>query len=344
MKLRHYRHFDFCRNLSILETIKTYVMKSILLILISFAVPGIVFSQAQQELYKQAEELNKQKEYQKALLLINKALRIDSVNLDYYDLKAESLTGLKKFDDAYFTITKAISLYPTKAYLYDRRAQLLATISENDAAIADYTKAMELAENDTMKHYFIVNRATAKIGKRDFNGAYDDLMTAYLFDSSQVATLVNLGSVCDETGRGDQTLGYLLKAIAIDSTLIGAIGNIGFKYQEMGDHKKAIEYFDKILRMDPNEPLGYSNRSFNKLKLNDIKGALIDINKSIQLYPSNSYAYRTRALIYIEQKQFGKACTDIQTSLDKGFTERYGDEVIKLQKKYCDLKNLSKTL
>jgi tetratricopeptide (TPR) repeat protein len=87
--------------------------------------------------------------------------------------------------------------------------------------------------------------------------------------------------------------------------------------------------------MNPNEPLGYSNRSYSRLKLGDTKGAMKDINKSIELYPSNSYAYRNRALIYIEQEKFDKACEDLQTAIDKGYTLSYGEDVINLQKKHC---------
>ena len=66
-----------------------------------------------------------------------------------------------------------------------------------------------------------------------------------------------------------------------------------------------------------------------------------DVNKSIQLYSANSYAYRIRALIYIEKKDLDKACADLQTAIDKGFTAIYGNEVIELQKKYCGKWGLS---
>ena len=315
----------------------------IFLILATFSLT-FAFSQSADDYFKEARSFSDQKEYGKALASINKALHLDASNIDYYDLKVNAQVELNKHEDAYFTLCKAISIFPKEGHLYDRRGTVLGAFAENDAAIADYNKAIELAVNDTFKYMSITNRASAKIFKRDFEGAYQDLMSAYRFDSTQLGVLVNLGAVCDESGRGDQTLTYLLKALALDSSFVGSWGNIGFKYQEMGDYKKAIQYFNKVLELEPGEALGYSNRAFCRLKLKDPKGALTDINKSIELYPGNSYAYRVRALIHIDRQNLKLACEDIQASLDRNFTERYGDEVLKLQKQYCDPEKDKKTL
>jgi Tfp pilus assembly protein PilF len=129
---------------------------------------------------------------------------------------------------------------------------------------------------------------------------------------------------------------YLNKAIEIDSAYYPAYANIGFKYQEMGQHEKAIEYYDMVLSFAPDEPLGYSNRSYNRMKVGDLKGAMKDIEKSLKLYPSNPYAYKVRALIYIESEKIDKACEDLQTALDKGYTITFGNEVLDLQKQYCN--------
>ncbi len=296
------------------------------------------FSQKASELKKQAEELLKQQEYSLALEKISRAILDDSTNFENYIVKAECHLKLSDHQEAYNIYSKAISLNPSQGILYNNRGNLLTTIRYYDEAIADYTIAIELATVDSQKRLELTNRAAAKIMKRDFSGAYDDLITAYKFDSTDIAVLNNLGAVCDDIGRGNETLKYLQKILQQDPNNVGAYANIGFKYQEMGDYKKAIDYYNKLLTIEPNEPLGYSNRSFNKLKLNDLQGALKDINRSLELYPGNAYAYKVRALIYIQNNQFSKACVDIQTALDQDYITTYGNDIIEIQKQHCSKK------
>ncbi len=292
-------------------------------------------AQSAKKLYKKSQEAFEQGQFKKAIKYIDEALEKDPKNGDYYLLKGNTHHQMKEYKEEFEAYSKGIEMDP-QSKLYNNRGILMMSAKEFQFAIEDYTHAIELEEVDTLKKTYYSNRGAAKSYIRDFEGAYQGLHKAYLIDTNDLAVLVNLGSVCDETGRGDETLFYLLKAIEIDSNFVGAYANIGFKYQEMGQHEKAIEYYDRVPELDPNEPLGYSNRSYNRIKIGDLKGAMKDINKSIKLYPDNSYAYRVRALIHIEEGNVEDACKDLQTALDKGFTLTYGEGVLNLQKAYCE--------
>jgi tetratricopeptide (TPR) repeat protein len=313
-------------------------MRSIIVFFLLLCFVGAT-AQSADDFYKLAEKYQSEKKCVSAITEIDKAIWLDSTKWEYYNIKADCLSKLGQHQEAFLVYTRGINVNPKEMYLYSNRGNLLLSLGKFDHAIQDFTTALQLSKDDTTKLTSYTNRAAAKISKRDFNGAYDDLMSAYKIDSTEIATLTNLGAVCDEVGRGDETLKYLLKAVEVDPNFLGAYGNIGFKYQEMGQYKKAIEYFNKVLEFDPNEPLGYSNRAYNRLKLEDTKGAMEDINKSIKIYPANSYAYKVRALVYIEMKDYNKACVDLQIALDKGFTVSYGDDVVNLRKKYCDKVN-----
>ena len=284
--------------------------------------------------YKKANDLMEKGDIQNALVEINKAIRLDSTRSIYLNSKAGILKELKKYQESYDLYSKSIVVDPANFHTYNDRGLLLLTIQEFDLAISDFSKGLSIS-NDTNRKVFLLNRAAAWTYKREFEQAYKDLITIYKIDSSDVGMLTNLAAICDEVGRGNETLAYLERVIKLDPKNYPAYGNMGFKYQEMGDYKKAITYFNRVLELNPDEPLGYSNRSFNKLKLGDLKGAMADIEKSIQIYPTNSYAYRIRALIYIQDNKTDKACQDLDKAIELGFTGLYGDEVQKLKTKYC---------
>ena len=309
--------------------------KTILPLFILLFSATAAFCQSAEELYKQAGELYDKAEFARAIQAIDKAIKLDSTTSKYYLLKADALEKEENWQEAFDTYSLAIEKFPKEPYAYNQRGLLLFRIQEHEYALKDFNTALEFEKLDSFRSSLFLNRGTVKLGIRDFEGAYDDFMAAYRIDSLDVGTLNNLAAVCDEVGRGDETIPYLQKVLAIDSTFIGAYANIGYKYQEMGDHETAIRYYDKVLSMDPKEPLGYSNRAFNRYKLGEHKGALSDINRSIELYPGNSYAYRVRALIYLAQNEKDKACADLDEALLQGFTKTYGDEVEKLKAENC---------
>lgn len=293
-------------------------------------------AQTIKEYQKLAENYYDKGDYKKALKQVDLALKLDSNNSELLILKGNTLESLQKYDSALNVYSKLIELYPNNAIALNQRGLLLNKIQEYDYALQDFDRALYIQNADSIKLSLYINRGAVKQNIRDFKGAYDDYILAYKIDSLNTGTLNNLAAVCDEIGKGDETLGYLFKILKIDSNFIGAYGNIGFKYQEMGDYQTAIKYFDKVLSIDPKDALGLNNRGYNKYKLGDLKAALIDINKSLLFYPANSFAYKNRALVFLAQNKVTDACKDLEKAQNLGFTKMYGDEVEKLKIANCE--------
>lgn len=285
--------------------------------------------------FENIKSLYNDKKFDNALIEINNLLKKDSTRVEYFIYKSAIEKELEKYNEALTTLNITVEKFPLDFSAITNRGVLILNFNYPDEAIMDFNTSLKLATNDSMKVISYINLGAAKSWKRDFQGAYNDLFSAYKLDSLNLGILSNLAAVCDEVNKGSETLKYLFKAIEIDSTYIPAYAGIGYKYQDLGKHKEAIEYYNKVLELDPNEALGYSNRSFNKLKLNDINGALEDINKSIKLYQENAYAYKIKALIFIEKKEIKSACENIEIAINKKYEQVYGSDIITLKEQYC---------
>lgn len=296
---------------------------------------NILFAQEVDNNFNSIKEIAKKGDYVTSLNLIDKLLKKDSSNVEYYLFKSTTLGNLKMYNESLSVLNVAIRKYPTSFDALINRGSVLLSFNETDKAIEDYYKAMSLSTTDSMKAIVYTNLGAAKIWKRDFVNAYSDLIKSYNIDSTDLGVLSNLGAVCDEINKKEETLKYLYKAIEIDSTYIPAYAGLGFKFQEMGNYQEAIKYYNKVLQLDSTEALGYSNRAFNKLKVHDISGAWKDINKSLELYPQNSYAYKIKALILIEMKDIVKACENILTVIQLEYERNYGDDILSLKATYC---------
>ncbi len=293
--------------------------------------------------FRKAADYIDKKQFSLALDELQKALMNDPRNAEFLTVKGNVLDMMEKYKEAFEVYTRAIETNPKFSYAYNQRALLLMKFRETEAAIVDFNTALGFEKADTVRLSLLLNRGVAHKDIRKFEEAYDDFIAALKLDSSNVGILNNLAAVCDEVGKGDQTLVYLSKILSLDSTFIGAWVNIGFKYQEMGKHDTAIRYFNKALQIDPDEPLTYNNRAYSKLRSGDIPGALSDVNRSIKLYPGNSFAFRNRALIYLAMKRKTDACSDIEQALKLGFTKMYGDEVEKMKREHCEEPPIQKT-
>jgi len=293
------------------------------------------FTQTATEFYDRAYEYYADGKYKDCLKILDMAIRRDAIT-EHYLLKAETYEKLKQYQKVLETLNEGLSMYPEDPWLYNQRGFFYQRIDKPDPAIRDYGLAIKFAEeNDSLVATFTLNRGTAKSSKRDFQGAYDDYMVAYEYDSTNISVLNNLAMVCSEIGKDDEVLGYLLKVVEAEPEAWFAYGNIGFAYQERGEYEKSIEYFNIVLEDNPDEPYALNNRSYSKFKLGDYEGALEDVDRSIKLFSANAFAYRNRALIYLELGKTKKACEDIAAGLEQGFTQRYGKELINLQRKHC---------
>ncbi len=307
--------------------------------LILFTLSLSVGAQTSTEISDKLLELYTAGSFTEAISLSDKAIKTDSLNAGGYILRALALQGARKYAESIEACDDGLKKFPNNSGLCTTKGTMLVEYSEFDEGIKWHNLAYNYATTDTAKLAVLVNRSAAYSMVRKFDEAYEDLMEAYKIDSNDIGVCINLGGVMDEIGKGDSTLYYFYRVLEIDSTNIDIYNNIGFKLQNMGDHKGAIVCFDKILEASSGEggadAFAFSNRSYSKLQIGDTKGAMEDINQSIKLYPLNSWAYRNKGLIYVAMGKNDKACEQFMEALEKGFTQMYGDEVMKLYKTYC---------
>ena len=295
--------------------------------------------QAQDSLYYKnlgiADSLFALEEYQEAYKYIRKIDGSKGFDEGYFVTKGCILLELEMIQEAYDAFSYGLDNFPENATLFNCRGNLLLEAGEFDLSIEDFTTAMEYAQDDTLMFSLYINRSAAKSMRRDFDGAYKDLMYCYERDSSDVSMLVNLSAICDEIGKGDETIKYLLRAIEVDPDFYFSYGNLGFKYQMMEEYETSNEYFFKVLEFDPNEGITHNNISYNMMKLGKLEEAMEYVEKAIELYPANSYAFRNKALILIEMEETDEACEAIERAIELGYYTSYGDDILRLKAEHC---------
>ncbi len=133
---------------------KLLIMKSIYLY-VSFCIMTLssLNAQSAQDLYKEGNELLKNKQPEQALTKYNKALEADSNFTFAYMNRAKAYMELKKWDSGVKDFNKVLEKDPknTDALIGSGRCKYELTYFEG--SILDYTKAMELNSKLTSAYY-----------------------------------------------------------------------------------------------------------------------------------------------------------------------------------------------
>lgn len=309
-------------------------MKPILLIFLSlWALKG---SGQDAEFYEEkADEKIEAKNYERALVFIDKAIELNDTNQWLLITRSEIVYHLAGPKEAIKVINAAIELDPNNPEPYNRASSFYESIQRINVAINMLDSAIYHAEDDSAKFVYLANRGSMKCKSHDLIGARIDLEMVLAFTPNDLVVLNNIAPVYRQLGLTDKAIECMKKAIEIDKTFIGPYNNLGFIYSSIDSFDQSINYFNKVLAIDPDEPLAYNNRGYSYYRLGEYRKAMKDIKKSIDMYSSNSYAYRNLALVYIAQNRMQDACEALNTALSYGFTKLYGPEVKELFDKYC---------
>jgi tetratricopeptide (TPR) repeat protein len=310
-------------------------MKKFLFILLLIRIAPFANAQTAKEFEEMAQKKMDAKDYQYAMVLINKAIALDTKNQWYQFQKASIQFELNGPREAIDIIQSAIKLDKKNAEGYNRAGTYYNSGGIADSAIIMFDLAIKYAKTDTIKYSYLMNRGVAKLGKRDFKNAVKDFDVVLAFDPNNLGALMNISSCYGELGRSVECIATLKKVIAMDPTFDGSYGNLGFMYSDMDSLDLAIYYFNKQLELVPTDPVAFNNRGYVYYKKADYASALSDINFSIKAYPTNSYAYRNLALVYIALRKINEACAALSYADSYGFEKRYGPEVSQLLEKYC---------
>lgn len=271
-----------------------------------------------------------------ALVNIEKAVELDSTNMEYYQLWAEALYFSGDIEGGEAMCEYALLIDSSYYSLY----LLLSTIREfkedDHGSIRALDEGMQYAPDDSILCRFISNKGWAQFHIQDYEGSYHTLMKGYEIDTTNEHILSTLGVTCGRLGKKEEALFYIRRSAEYsDKDNPTAHMNTGFILQRMGYYMESLEYFDLAIEIDPEMAFAYSNRSYSKLMVGDTKGAMKDIQKSIKLDPSNSYAYRNKGLIHLRKNEWEDACTNFYYATQLGFKKNYGDEVEDLMKEFC---------
>jgi len=242
---------------------------------------------------------NISKKYVQKLRDINKKIKTDPKNSEYFYTRSIIYFRLDNCTNAIASINEAIELNPKKSIYYSARGNLYYLTNDFKSAIESYSEAIKL---DPKNAALFSDRGTIYSIKKDYNRALQDFNKAIEYDAINSLFFLKRSDVWRSKDDYINALADINKAISLSPNLdIYYAVRASLFYKEKGDINKAFDDIDKAIRLNPNNPSNYILRGwFLCYGKGEYKKAVENYKKAIDLSPKNlSYCTDLICIFYL---------------------------------------------
>lgn len=159
-----------------------------------------------------------------------------------------------------------------------------------------------------------------------------DSYTIYLnTEPRDIKTIYNRGRAYEELEQYDLALQDFKRVIKEDPLNVNAHLSITVDYyNRLKDYENTIFYAEKVLKLDETNESAFTLKGKAHQKLGNVQEALTAYNAAISVNKEYAEAYLSRGSLRLFQKQYSKACADM--NIAKSLGSKAADRLIQ---RYC---------
>jgi tetratricopeptide (TPR) repeat protein len=254
-----------------------------------------------------------QKDINRSLADISKAIQLDEENSTYFVALSDIYLAMGRIPNCLEALKKAEGLDPANNDALLKIAEVYLILKDYTNTFGYTKKALDHDRINPVAHflrgYSYMEMGDTSLAIKNFQAAADQ-------DQNYYDAYVELGSLY--TNLGDPlAIGYLQTATRIDPNRGEAYYLLGMAYQEQENIPKAVETYEKLITISPGFKEGYYNLGYvNLVYNNDFESAIRYFDKAISLDPKYTDAYFNRGYSYELSGNPDNARKDYQKALE----------------------------
>lgn len=253
------------------------------------------------------------KDFQKGMVDIMQALKIDSTKAEYYSTLSDLYFVANQTGKTKIALEKCIALDDKNADAMVKLAELYLYVRKNELSMKYINMALKVNQYNA-KAYFMKGMNYKEL--KDTTRAISSMQTAVEQDQQYYNAYIQLGILCAAKNNSLAVL-YYKNAIRIQPTSTEAWYNLGKFFQDTKDLDNALETYTKLLQIDK----GNKNALFNMGVINfaylkKYELAINNFSDAIKIEPKFVQAYYGRGICYQAKGDIKLAAIDFQACLD----------------------------
>jgi len=258
---------------------------------------------------KMAEGASSDKEFDKALRLLDQVIGEDPGIMEARQVRANIYLQLDRAEDAAEECKAALEIDPEYSAAIFTLAQAYKKMKKYDEAIAGFERAIELDPRDPKPH---VNLGEVFLETKELDKAIVHFEEAIAIDPEHSSLAYNnLGAALldkKDLGRAEEAL---LKALELRPRIPDAHYNLGLLYEEKGDPKRAMEEYKKEIEIHPGAHPAHFNMALLYGKMGLLREQVQELQKAIEAEKSFARAYLFLAKAYLDLNENFEEAIDL---------------------------------
>ncbi|KKM65841.1 hypothetical protein LCGC14_1487220, partial [marine sediment metagenome] len=239
--------------------------------------------------------LLKGNDYDAALRMFDKALKINPKNAGVHYSMGLALLKKDQLPGAIDRLTKAISLKPGLAQAHSVLGLVHGKMGRHADAMAALNKGVALAPKDVFVRYNL-GVGYSRAGR--LNEAIAAYKAATALDVVYVDAIVGLAALYDQAGRSDMAVAAYKRALDIETDSVPALYGLGVAYSKMKRHSEAIAAWQKAVKLAPDHAGAHMSIGMAYGETGRLAEAIPPLSRAAALRPKDVLAHCRLGLVY----------------------------------------------
>jgi tetratricopeptide (TPR) repeat protein len=282
----------------------------ILLVFITSGRPG--FGQGKyiseyERLYERALAYYEQKDFENALISVNKSIEAYPGYSAAYLLRAQILELNKHFDEALLNYNLYLEWEPDNKYVVFMKSLLLYRLKRFDEAITDFNRILNLKSTETN---FILFKQS------NFESGVNEIFTTEKNSNDYIYHYIALCYIGKEMYQ--QAIQFLDSAILQNASAPDYYYHRGLAKEKSGNMIDAISDYENCLEINPEH--AYAKYQLTSLSRNNdysSESYLVLLNENVSRYPEYPFPYLERAYHFMRNKNYAAALQDFNSAISR---------------------------
>ena len=250
--------------------------------------------------------------YDNAILDLQKAIYIDSTNVDYHHLLADVYMDYFRSRLALRTMERAASLHPERIPTLLKLCEIQMILTKHTESLKTIDQILKL-DPQNAEAYFMMGMNFKDL--KDTNRAINAFQESVEADSDLLDGWINLGQLFADLDNPIAER-YFDNAIRVDSTNIQALhAKAYYLANSQDDLEGGIAMYQKINRINPQYEEAYYNAGLLHLELENTEAARNQFDLALKMSPTHIRSYFYRGVANEMLGDIGAAKTDYQQAL-----------------------------
>lgn len=253
--------------------------------------------------FERGRDFARQKAYDEAIAAFTEAIRLNTLNSNFYYYRALSYFVSHQYEQATADLDKVISIRPNYSQAYYQRGTAYLASGKYTLALANFDKALELDPRNISAYFIRGSLYGAFLNQREkANADYEKVIA--VTPRSETEYILH-GDTYQRLQQYENAIRAYDQALAINPRNAKIYCSRGDAYIALKQYNSAFSDYDKALDIDPKYINAYHARGNAYLKLRQYEQAIIEFGHVIAIDPQNESAHFGKgfAFYYLKRNQ-----------------------------------------